>query len=89
MQTVCNVDGRFLDISIGYEGATSDIVAFERSNLYQCLKEGLLVPDLSIFGDNAYLNCLYMVILTDQFLQDPKMVLIFITVNYKYISNVL
>jgi hypothetical protein len=60
-QAVSDVRGRILDLSIGLPGASSDCIAFEGSDLYQRLEEGLLMNGLVLFGDNAYLNTRYMV----------------------------
>jgi hypothetical protein len=59
-QAVCDVRGRFLDISITYGGSSSDCLAFEASDLHKKLEDGLLADGLVIFGDNAYLNTKYM-----------------------------
>jgi hypothetical protein len=59
-QAVCDVRGRFLDLSIVYPGSTSDCLAFEGMTLFQKLEAGILAPGLCIFGDNAYLNTPYM-----------------------------
>ena len=59
-QAVCDVRGRFLDISITYGGSSSDCLAFENSNLYKRLMDGILLDGLVIFGDNAYLNSSFM-----------------------------
>jgi hypothetical protein len=59
-QAVCDVRGRFLDMSIIYGGLSSDCLAFEDSNLYKRLEQGLLWSGCVIFGDNAYLNTSYM-----------------------------
>ena len=59
-QAVCDVRGRFLDISITYGGATSDLLAFEDSALYKRLQDGVLAEGLVLFGDNAYLNSSFM-----------------------------
>jgi hypothetical protein len=59
-QAVCDVHGRFLDLSITYGGASSDVLAFENSELFKLLEKGLLLKDLVLFGDNAYLNSSYM-----------------------------
>ena len=59
-QALCDVRGRFLDISITYGGSSSDCLAFEASELHKRLEEGLLADGLVIFGDNAYLNTKYM-----------------------------
>jgi hypothetical protein len=59
-QAMCDVGGRFLDISITYGGSSSDCLAFEASDLHKKLEDGLLADGLVIFGDNAYLNTKYM-----------------------------
>ncbi len=61
-QAVADKRGRFLDISICYGGSTSDCLAFEASDLWKRLEAGLLLPGLTLFGDNAYLNKPYMAI---------------------------
>ena len=55
-QAVADCRGRFLDMSIRYPGSTSDCLAFESSDLYGRLSNGLLAEGLCLFGDNAYLN---------------------------------
>jgi hypothetical protein len=45
-QAVCDVRGRFLDLSITYGGASSDLLAFENSKLYNLLEDGLLADDI-------------------------------------------
>ena len=59
-QAVCDVRGRFLDISITYGGASSDLLAFENSKLYKLLEKGILAHGLVFFGENANLNSLFM-----------------------------
>jgi hypothetical protein len=59
-QAVCDLRGRFLDMSILYPGSTSDCLAFEGMALYHRLENGLLEKGLCLFGDNAYLNSGYM-----------------------------
>ena len=59
-QAVSDVNGRILDISIVYGGASSDLLAFEGSTLHHRLKDGLLAEGLCLFGDNAYLNSEFM-----------------------------
>jgi hypothetical protein len=59
-QAVSDVHGRFLDISIGLPGASSDCIAFEGSDLYERLEGGLLKNGLVLYGDNAYINTRYM-----------------------------
>ena len=58
---VCDFCAQILDISITYGGSSSDCLAFEASDLYKRLEDGLLADGLVIFGDNAYLNTSYMV----------------------------
>jgi DDE superfamily endonuclease len=59
-QAVCDSRGKFLEVSIIYPGSTSDCLAFEGMSLYSRLENGLLAPGLCLFGDNAYLNSVYM-----------------------------
>ena len=59
-QAVCDVRGRFLDISIIFPASTSDCLAFEGSSLFEKLRSGILAPGLCLFGDNAYINALFM-----------------------------
>ena len=50
-QAVSDVRGRFLDISIGYGGSSSDCLAFEASSLYhRCEHEGLMKDGLVLLG---------------------------------------
>jgi hypothetical protein len=41
-QAVSDVNGKILDLSIAYGGSAADCVAFEASDLYACLSNGLL-----------------------------------------------
>jgi DDE superfamily endonuclease len=59
-QAVCDSRGKFLEVSIIYPGSTSDCLAFEGMSLFTRLEDGLLAPGLCLFGDNAYLNSMYM-----------------------------
>lgn len=59
-QAVCDSRGKFLEVSIIYPGSTSDCLAFEGMSLFTRLEDGLLAPGLCLFGDNAYLNSIYM-----------------------------
>jgi DDE superfamily endonuclease len=45
-QAICDARGSFLDISIKYPGATSNVLAFEGATIYQRLKDGLLTPGM-------------------------------------------
>jgi hypothetical protein len=60
MQAVSDRRGRILDMLINYGGSSSDCLAFEASDLYQRLEDGLLAEGLILFGDNAYINSNYM-----------------------------
>ena len=46
-----------------YGGSSSDLLAFKNSDFNKQLDNGILALDLVIFGNNAYLNTPYMVIL--------------------------
>ena len=60
MQAVSDRRGRILDMSINYGGSSSDCLAFEASDLFSRLEDGLLAENMVLFGDNAYLNSKYM-----------------------------
>jgi hypothetical protein len=61
MQAMCDLRGRFLDVSIGHPGSTSDYLSFITSPLrYKLEKPGFLAPGLHLVGDNAYVNTPYM-----------------------------
>jgi hypothetical protein len=61
MQGTCDSHGRFLDVMIEHPGATSDYLAFSTSVLKHKLeRNGFLAPELTLFGDNAYVNTSYM-----------------------------
>jgi len=61
LQGVCDAECRFLDISIGHPGSTSDYLAFRTSSLCHKLEtEGFLADDVCLFGDNAYVTNGYM-----------------------------
>ena len=57
---VSDVRGRFLDISIGLPGASSDCIAFEGRDLYKRLEGRILKNGLVLYGDNAYINTRYV-----------------------------
>ncbi|KAL3783157.1 hypothetical protein HJC23_001507 [Cyclotella cryptica] len=59
-QAVCDVRGRFLDISITHGASAADCLAFENSELYKRLQKGVLAEDLVLFGDDAYINSIFM-----------------------------
>jgi hypothetical protein len=60
LQAVCDAKRRFLDLSIAFPGTTSDCLAFEQGELYSKLEDGLMVDGLTLFGNNAYLNSIFM-----------------------------
>ena len=60
MQAVCDMNVRFLDVFIGCPEAMSEYLAFLLSPLKHKLDTGLLKKDFCIFGDNSYVNTLYM-----------------------------
>ena len=61
MQGVCDVRGRFLDVTINHPGSTSDYLAWITSALkHKVEQEGFLADTLSLYGDNAYVNHKYM-----------------------------
>jgi hypothetical protein len=61
MQAMCDLSGRFLDVSIGHPGSTSDYISFITSPLrYKLQQPGFLAPGLHLVGDNAYVNTPYM-----------------------------
>ena len=59
-QRVLYCCGQFLDISIKFPASTSDLFAFEGMSLFDRLQNGLLDKGLLLFGNNAYLNLIYM-----------------------------
>ncbi|KAL3804834.1 hypothetical protein HJC23_006606 [Cyclotella cryptica] len=59
-QVVCDVRGRYLDISIIHGASAADCLVFENSELYKRLQKGVLAEDLVLFGDNAYINSIFM-----------------------------
>jgi DDE superfamily endonuclease len=61
MQATCDHNKKFLDIYLGHPASTSDYLAFCSSPLFFKLETtGFMKPGLCIFGDNAYVNTLYM-----------------------------
>jgi DDE superfamily endonuclease len=63
MQGTCDVDGKFLDVSIQHPSSTSDFLSYTMSKLLKKLMDtpGFLAKGLVIFGDSAYVNCSYFV----------------------------
>jgi hypothetical protein len=60
MQAACDARYRFVDVSIGHPGATSDYLAFMTSAFQQRLQGGLLAKGMVILGDAAYVSTSYM-----------------------------
>lgn len=56
MQAVLDKEGRILDMLIKCGGALSDLLGFEKSDLYWRLEAGFLANGLAIYSDNAYVN---------------------------------
>ena len=80
MLAVCDARRRFLDVEIRHPGSTSDYLAFALSTLHQKL-EGknphdetlpFLCPGVAVYGDNAYVNTLYMVVPFKSVSSGPK-----------------
>jgi hypothetical protein len=64
LQAVCDSSRKFLFVEISHPGATSDFLAFGRSQLNRKLEAAgrpFLKQGLAIFADNAYENTPYMV----------------------------
>jgi hypothetical protein len=59
-QAISHVCGKILDISITYGGLSSDLLAYEASNLCKQVEDGVLHPGLVFYGNNPYLNSKYM-----------------------------
>ena len=57
----CNHLFRFIDIDLSHPGLTSDYLAFATSEFITKLeKEWVLVPGLSLYGDNYFVNTNFM-----------------------------
>jgi len=58
MQAVCDSRRRFIDVSIRNPASASDFLSFATSSLYSKLAvAGFMDPGLTLYGDNAYVNC--------------------------------
>ena len=61
MMGVCDSKRRFIWVEVLMPGSASDFYAFDETGLEKKLdKEGFLCPDFCLFGDNAYINCIYI-----------------------------
>jgi hypothetical protein len=56
MQAMSDCCRQIFDLSINFGGALANCIAFEASDLFGNLGNGLLHASLSLYGDNAYLN---------------------------------
>jgi DDE superfamily endonuclease len=69
MQAVCDSNRRFLDVQIQHPGCTSDYLSFILSKICKTLQnenphenqKPFLSKGLAFYGDNAYVNCDFMV----------------------------
>jgi hypothetical protein len=59
-QAISNVCGKILDISITCGGSSSDLLAYNVSDLCKLVEDGDLCPGLVLSGNKAYLNSKYM-----------------------------
>lgn len=61
LQGTCDADRKFLDVQVHHPASTSDFLSFSTSSLYRKLEtKGFLADGLCIYGDSAYVNCLYL-----------------------------
>ncbi|KAG7353530.1 DDE superfamily endonuclease [Nitzschia inconspicua] len=62
LQAICDHKRRFIDIELGHPGSTSDYLCFTTSTIHRKLlrNSNLLAPELTFFGDNAYVNTSFM-----------------------------
>jgi hypothetical protein len=61
LQAICDSEKRFLDISIKFGASASDLLAFEASPIRVHMDSpNFIAPGLCLFGDNAYVNRLFM-----------------------------
>ena len=61
LQAICDAERRFLDISILFGASASDLLAFESSPIRVKMDSpNFVAPGLCLFGDNAYINRLFM-----------------------------
>jgi hypothetical protein len=77
-QDVCDVHGKFLDVSFVYQGSTSDLLVLDGSSLMTKRLGGFLHAELYLSGDKTYVNAAFM---ATQFIAVsgvPKMHTIFI-----------
>jgi hypothetical protein len=62
LQAICDHKRRFLDIELGHPGSTSDYLCFTTSSIHRKLlaNDNFLAPNLTFFGDSAYVNTSFM-----------------------------
>jgi hypothetical protein len=58
LQGIRDHNRKFLDIEMGHPGSTSDYLGFTTSEIHKLLLMNIdfLAPNLTFFGDNAYIN---------------------------------
>ena len=88
-QVVCDVSGRFLDISITYGTSSLDLLAFENSKLYRLLEKGILAPGLVCLVIMCTSTHCAWQLLSQILVEDRKTTTIFTIRSYAYGSNVL
>jgi len=54
IQAICDADGLFLDVFVGWPGRSHDSRAFFNSPIFRRLEGGLLEEDDFLLGDSAY-----------------------------------
>ena len=73
LQGVCDAHRGFLYISVQHPASASDYLAFIISSLYQQLTQGSGLPTgYCLYGDNAYVNELYMSVPFPNTLSGPR-----------------
>jgi hypothetical protein len=60
LPVICDVHGKFLDVSFVFPGSTSYLLVLDGSSLMKKNLGGLLHAEFCLFGDNAYVNADFM-----------------------------
>jgi hypothetical protein len=62
LQGICDHNRKFLDIEMGHPSSTSDYLGFTTSEIHKLLLMNIdfLAPNLTFFGDNAYVSTEFM-----------------------------
>lgn len=62
MQAICDHNNRFLEVNMDSPGATSDFVAFNKTEISKKIRsEGLLANGLALYGEESYSPCPHVV----------------------------